>query len=160
MVEICGRAQLAPTELKAFCVWRLDWVGGGLGFGGSKPPALRYCGLIKRLVECGRMVSSPTIELLRLDLVVGCLRTVGDTGIALLPALATPSHLLTQELSQSESLSQGCWLNASRPTMELLWVDKAVGNMRTAEDVCPYNKTPTISQSFCRQKATRACSRL
>ena len=47
----------------------------------------------------------------------------------------------------------------SAPTMELLWVDKAVGNMRTAEDVCPYNKTPTISQSFCRQKATRACSR-
>ena len=99
MVEICGRAQLAPTELKAFCVWRLDWVGGGLGFGGSKPPALRYCGLIKRLVECGRMVSSPTIELLRLDLVVGCLRTVGDTGIALLPALATPSQSATADSS-------------------------------------------------------------
>ena len=59
LVEICGRAQLAPTELKAFCVWRLDWVGGGLGFGGSKPPALRYCGLIKRLVEYGWICNRP-----------------------------------------------------------------------------------------------------
>ena len=48
---------------------------------------------------------------------------------------------------------------AIRPTIGLLRVDKAVGNMRTAEDVCPYNKTQMISQSFCRQKATRACSR-
>ena len=45
------------------------------------------------------------------------------------------------------------------PYNGIIVVDKAVGNMRTAEDVCPYNKTQMISQSFCRQKATRTCSR-
>ena len=30
--------------------------------------------------------------------------------------------------------------------------------LRTAEDVCPYNKT-SPTQNFCRQKATRACER-
>ena len=55
----CGRIWNRPVRISQYWYVGGCFVGGGLGFGGSKPPALRCCGLIKRLVECGRIWNRP-----------------------------------------------------------------------------------------------------
>ena len=89
---VCGRAQLAPT------VWKHFVSGGELGL----------------MAVCGRMVSSPTIELLRFD---GLVEICGRAQLA-------PTELKAFCLWWFRFRRE----QATRPT--ILRVNKAVGRMR------------------------------